>query len=31
MKIINNGKLIHTDQASDVIQHFGTKGMKWGG
>lgn len=30
MKIINGDKLIHTDQTSDVIQHFGTKGMKWG-
>ena len=30
MKIINGDKLIHTDNAGDVIEHFGTKGMKWG-
>lgn len=30
MKIIYDDKLIHTDSASDVIQHFGIKGMKWG-
>lgn len=30
MKIIYDDKLIHADSASDVIQHFGIKGMKWG-
>lgn len=23
-------KLVHTDNSEDVIEHFGTKGMKWG-
>ena len=30
MIIINEDTLIHTDSSSDVIQHFGVKGMKWG-
>ena len=30
MKIIDGDKLIHTDNSEDVLQHFGTKGMKWG-
>lgn len=30
MIIINEDTLIHTDSSSDVIQHFGVKGMRWG-
>ena len=30
MIIINEDTLIHTDSSSDIIQHFGVKGMKWG-
>lgn len=30
MLIIHENELIHTDDFSDVIQHFGIKGMKWG-
>ena len=30
MLIIKEDTLIHTDSSSDVIQHFGVKGMRWG-
>ena len=30
MIIINEDTLIHTDSSSDVIEHFGVKGMRWG-
>lgn len=31
MKLINeNGQLIHSSNADDIIQHYGKKGMKWG-
>lgn len=30
MIIINEDTLIHTDSVSDVIEHHGVKGMKWG-
>ena len=31
MKLFDeNGKLQHVDNSSDVIQHYGKKGMKWG-
>lgn len=30
MKLIEEGKLIHTDSSEDILLHFGTKGMKWG-
>lgn len=30
MILIEEGKLIHTDNSDDVLLHFGTKGMKWG-
>lgn len=30
MIIINEDALIHTDSSSDIIQHFGVKGMRWG-
>lgn len=30
MIIISENELIHTDRFDDVIEHFGTKGMKWG-
>ena len=30
MFIITENELIHTDSTSDVIEHFGVKGMKWG-
>ena len=30
MLIINEDTLIHTDSSSDVIEHFGVKGMRWG-
>lgn len=30
MILIDNDTILHTDNSSDIIQHFGTKGMKWG-
>ena len=30
MLIIKEDTLIHTDSSSDIIQHFGVKGMRWG-
>ena len=30
MIIINEDTLIHTDSSSDIIEHFGVKGMRWG-
>ena len=30
MLIIKEDTLIHTDSSSDVIEHHGVKGMKWG-
>lgn len=31
MKLIDeNGTLQHVDNSSDVIKHYGKKGMKWG-
>ena len=31
MKLIDeNGTLQHVDHSSDVIEHYGKKGMKWG-
>lgn len=31
MKLINeNGELIHIDSSSDILLHYGKKGMKWG-
>ena len=30
MKLIDGDKLVHTDNSEDILQHFGTKGMKWG-
>ena len=30
MLIIKEDTLIHTDSSSDVIEHFGIKGMRWG-
>jgi len=30
MILIEENELIHVDSCDDVIEHFGTKGMKWG-
>lgn len=30
MLIINEDTLTHTDSSSDVIEHYGIKGMRWG-
>ena len=30
MKLIEEGQLVHVDNMDDVLEHFGTKGMKWG-
>lgn len=30
MLIIKEDTLIHTDSSSDVIEHYGIKGMRWG-
>lgn len=31
MKLIDDGQLVHVDNMDDVLEHFGIKGMKWGG
>ena len=30
MLIIHEGELLHTDSSTDVLEHYGVKGMKWG-
>lgn len=30
MYIIHENELIHVDTGSDVLEHYGVKGMKWG-
>ena len=30
MLILHEGELLHTDSSTDVLEHYGTKGMKWG-
>lgn len=30
MLVIYDNELIHTDSSSDIIEHFGVRGMKWG-
>lgn len=30
MKIYDNGELVHVYSSSDVLLHYGRKGMKWG-
>lgn len=30
MLIPHNGELLHTDSSTDVLEHYGVKGMKWG-
>lgn len=30
MYIIHENELIHVDNGSDVLEHYGVKGMKWG-
>ena len=30
MLILHEGELLHTDSSTDIIEHYGVKGMKWG-
>ena len=30
MLILYEGELLHTDSSTDVLEHYGVKGMKWG-
>ena len=30
MIIIKDDTLVHTDSSTDIIEHYGVKGMKWG-
>lgn len=30
MLILNEGELLHTDSSTDILEHYGVKGMKWG-
>ena len=30
MLILHEGELLHTDSSTDVLEHYGVKGMKWG-
>ena len=31
MLILHEGELLHTDSSTDILEHYGVKGMKWGG
>ena len=30
MILIHEGEILHTDSSTDIIEHYGVKGMKWG-
>ena len=30
MLILHEGELLHTDSSTDILEHYGVKGMKWG-
>ena len=30
MLILHEGELIHTDSSTEILEHYGVKGMKWG-
>ena len=30
MIILHEGELLHTDSSTDILEHYGVKGMKWG-
>ena len=30
MLILHDGELLHTDSSTDILEHYGKKGMKWG-
>ena len=30
MILIYEGEILHTDSSTDIIEHYGVKGMKWG-
>ena len=30
MLILHEGELLHTDSSTEILEHYGTKGMKWG-
>ena len=30
MILIHEGEIIHTDSSTDILEHYGVKGMKWG-
>ena len=30
MLILHEGELLHTDSSTEILEHYGVKGMKWG-
>ena len=30
MLILYEGEILHTDSATDILEHYGVKGMMWG-
>ena len=30
MILIHEGEILHTDSSTDILEHYGVKGMKWG-
>ena len=30
MLILHEGEILHTDSSTDILEHYGVKGMKWG-
>ena len=30
MLILHEGELLYTDSSTDILEHYGVKGMKWG-
>ena len=30
MLILHEGELLHTDSSTEILEHYGVQGMKWG-
>ena len=30
MLILYEGEILHTDSSTDILEHYGVKGMRWG-